>query len=196
MKIPGIFNGDKTYCMSDLHYGHRGILKFGYSERANYKDVPEMNQAIEEEIKLRCTPADWIFDLGDMFWKTDQSDIERIVRPISSKLYKVWGNHDAWKFWSVRKDLAKVVGDLFEIQVSSMGKTWHLVLSHYPLLSWPGKFRGSLMIHGHCHGDLDALNSSSPDLRLDIGYDAQVARDLGKHIFSLTEIINYINNGN
>jgi calcineurin-like phosphoesterase family protein len=33
-------------------------------------------------------------------------------------------------------------------------KGQNFVLSHYPILSWNGQAKGSIMVHGHCHGSL------------------------------------------
>ena len=31
------------------------------------------------------------------------------------------------------------------------------------------------MVHGHCHGNIDDLNESSKDLRIDVGLDGKLA---------------------
>lgn len=63
-----------------------------------------------------------------------------------------------------------------------------MVLCHYPLVSWSGKSRGVLMIHGHCHGNLDNYNKISSDLRVDIGWDSILGN---KNIVPLSKIIEY-----
>jgi hypothetical protein len=51
-----------------------------------------------------------------------------------------------------------------------------IVLCHYPLLDWPGKQQGTVMLHSHCHGTMDDYNANSADLRFDIGIDGALAK--------------------
>ena len=57
-----------------------------------------------------------------------------------------------------------------------------IVLCHYPLLDWPGKQQGTVMLHGHCHGTMDDYNANSADLRFDIGIDGALAKQAGGFI--------------
>ena len=58
-----------------------------------------------------------------------------------------------------------------------------MVLSHYPMLSWNGKRRGSIQLHGHIHVDraYNERNRQRGILRYDVGVDANgyapVSRD-------------------
>lgn len=58
-----------------------------------------------------------------------------------------------------------------------------MVLSHYPMLSWNGKRRGSIQLHGHIHADraYNERNRRRGILRYDVGVDANgyapVSRD-------------------
>ncbi len=38
------------------------------------------------------------------------------------------------------------------------------------------------MLHGHCHGKLDAYNNESHDLRFDVGIDGELAKRFGGFI--------------
>ena len=58
-----------------------------------------------------------------------------------------------------------------------------MVLSHYPMLSWNGKRRGAIQLHGHIHADsrYNERNRERGVLRYDVGVDANgyapVSRD-------------------
>ena len=54
-----------------------------------------------------------------------------------------------------------------------------LTLCHYPLVSWNKKPYGSIMLHGHCHGNIDGFNVESEELRFDVGIDGELARKCG-----------------
>ena len=65
-------------------------------------------------------------------------------------------------------------------------KGHRLVMSHYPMLSWNGKARGAIMLHGHIHSRGDRANARNRDrerpiFRYDVGLDANdykpVSRD-------------------
>lgn len=46
-------------------------------------------------------------------------------------------------------------------------------MCHFPMLSWEHKDKGSVMIHGHCHGKVDKINIDSKELRVDVGIDGK-----------------------
>ena len=60
------------------------------------------------------------------------------------------GNHDGdWEDPDVSQ-IWEDVRDYLEI-APGYAKGHRLVMSHYPMLSWNGKARGSIMLHGHIH---------------------------------------------
>lgn len=172
--------------MSDLHYTHENIIKLC---QRNTQDVSAMNAEIEKEIRERVKPGDVMFDLGDLFWRTTaEPEINRFmteVLPKGIEFYKLVGNHDQWNLWrkgGICERRVTLVADLLEIDIAHEGETTHCILSHYPFLSWSRKARGSFMIHGHTHGNIDHLNTTSPDLRIDIGYDTEIAKETGSFL--------------
>ena len=73
-------------------------------------------------------------------------------------------------------------------------KGHRLVMSHYPMLSWNGKARGAIMLHGHIHSRGDRTNARNRDrerpiYRYDVGVDANnykpVSRDQILNFFGL-----------
>lgn len=195
MVITEIFNGEHLVFTSDLHYGHANILKFSYLTRSMWKTVSEMDQGILDSLRNGIDKDDVWFDLGDMFWRTPDKEVSSILNSVPHKaLYKILGNHDSHNLWKKSrevKDLVTEMGDIFDIRVSYGGNIYTLVLSHYPLLSWNHKSRGSLMIHGHCHGNIDAINTESPDLRVDIGLDGLLCSSKGEAYITFKDILEY-----
>jgi len=195
MKIvePFIITDDcMLWFMSDLHYNHANVIRF--NERP-FENVYRMNKHIEETLKTTPKKGDIIFDLGDLFWKgVSETEMKRIISEIpKQRIYKIMGNHDNYNVYkkSYVGTLFSLISDILEINVDYQGKIYKLVLSHYPLLSWRDKSRGSWMIAGHTHGALDSYNKESGDLRVDIGFDSEIAKNTGNFMISFPDLIKH-----
>ena len=195
MKIYDQINLDemkgRVYVMSDLHINHMNVIKYG---RRPFENVEEMNRSILDELHRVLQPEDYLFDLGDMFWEMKAPEIDDILKTINVKrFYKVVGNHDKTTFYmGPQAVLAKrftLVADIIDCRVRFGGERLFVSFCHYPLLEWNHKSRGGLCIQGHSHGALDAFNADSHDLRLEIGYDSTIAKELGTFLIPLDEII-------
>jgi len=199
MKLKTKFNTDfgNLYYCGDLHLGHSNILKINSSSRGHWSTVEEMNEWIESNVWSKLKPGDVLFDLGDTFWKQDDSNIMKIFDKIPKgvKLYKIIGNHDTYGLYygeqAKLRDRYEVISDILDINVHHKGKDYMLSLCHYPLVSWNHKPYGSFMIHGHCHGNIDEFNSSSVDLRLDVGMDGDLCRRFGQPMIDFQKILDY-----
>ena len=165
--------------MSDIHYNHENILR---TNHRRFSDIGEMNAYVEKVLRDDIQPGDILFDLGDLFWKTEPGIMKKIISEANPfKFYKLMGNHDKESLY-YQPDINRLfadVQDLMEIYVDHLGKTYKLVLSHYPLVSWMDKPRGSFDIHGHTHGNIDDFNNNSPDLRIDISWDGSFCKSHG-----------------
>ena len=62
-------------------------------------------------------------------------------------------------------------------------------MCHFPMLSWEHKDKGSVMIHGHCHGKVDQINIDSKELRVDVGIDGNLAN---YDLISLEKLSKYL----
>lgn len=198
MKLTNVFDGKNVKFMSDLHYNHRGILKFDYPRRQKWKNEGEMNKDFIESLIKETNKDDIIFDLGDLFWKISEQDANEVFKKMKfNKFFKVLGNHDQFGIWKRPTKIQRkvnIISDLLDIQVIYGGVKYLLTLCHYPLISWNHKAQGSFMIHGHCHGNIDEVNELSPDLRVDVGYDASLAKQLNKTLITFEDILKYFTN--
>ena len=190
MKITEAFQTkkNKLWFMSDLHYNHENVIKFN---RRPFENVKEMNWHIEQELITKVGPGDILFDMGDLFWKTDETTMKNVISLASPKeWYKILGNHDNYNVYrkSYIGTLFTLLSDILEINVDHEGRNYKLTLCHYPMISWNGKARGTLMIHGHCHGNIDNINTESTDLRVDVGFDGLLAKKTGSFLISFEDI--------
>ena len=194
MKITEAFQTkkNKLWFMSDLHYNHENVIKFN---RRPFENVKEMNWHIEQELITKVGPGDILFDMGDLFWKTDETTMKNVISLASPKeWYKILGNHDNYNVYrkSYIGTLFTLLSDILEINVDHEGRNYKLTLCHYPMISWNGKARGTLMIHGHCHGNIDNINTESTDLRVDVGFDGLLTKKTGSFLISFEDILEYM----
>lgn len=68
-------------------------------------------------------------------------------------------------------------------------KDLEVIMCHFPMLSWEHKDKGSVMIHGHCHGKVDQINIDSKELRVDVGIDGNLAN---YDLISLEKLSKYL----
>ena len=59
------------YYISDLHFGHKNVLKF---DNRPFDSVEEMNQTILDNWNNTIKNNDDVYLLGDIFWKNDLAD--------------------------------------------------------------------------------------------------------------------------
>lgn len=194
MRLKEKFDGTKLKFMSDLHYNHSNIL---WMNGRPYKTIEEMNRAILGTLEHSIGPGDILFDLGDLFWRCPNDMMDDFLSRVKpGRFYKILGNHDKQNTYtkdpSVIEKFTGGIYDLLEIKVDYEGKEYYLVLSHYPLISWNHKPRGSFNLFGHCHGHIDSYINSRPDLQVDIGFDGNLAKSSGNFILDFPTIVKYM----
>ena len=147
----------KVWFTSDNHFFHRNVIK--YCNRP-FNNAEEMN---EEMIRLwneTVDTKDTVYLLGD-FAFTNTKGVEALVKRLNGHIHWIWGNHDE----SMKNANGFVwSGHYKEVKVDKQ----KFILSHYPMLSWNGSGKGSIMLHGHCHG---SLKDDETQLRMDVGVD-------------------------
>lgn len=108
-----------------------------------------------------------------------------IIRTVPGEKYLAVGNHDG--AIKAHSNYFRKVAQIMEITIKPsmyevLSEELCVVLCHYPLLDWPGKQQGTVMLHGHCHGTMDDFNANSVDLRFDVGIDGALAKHAGGFI--------------
>lgn len=143
---------------SDWHVGHAAILKYCADTRP-FSSVDEMNEALVTRINETVGPRDQIWFLGDFVGKPFDGMKDWFDR-IHGEKHLVFGNHDdaevkSWEWASVQ-----------ETKYFRWMKR-RIFMFHYPMLTWGQAHRGVWHLHGHCHGNLTAPEST----RMDVGID-------------------------
>jgi calcineurin-like phosphoesterase family protein len=156
----------KTYITSDLHFGHKNIMKFCPATRARFRDdVDYMNEAMVREWNEIVKPEDLVYILGDVAFLPAQKAAE-VMNRLNGRKILVQGNHD-------RKTLNDpVFRGCFEevhhyLDINYNGTK--VCMFHYPIAEWDQMHRGSVHFHGHLHGGESGLEKFRAR---DMGMDA------------------------
>lgn len=154
---------------SDTHYYHSAIIK--YCKRP-FDNVEKMNEYLIKKHNERVAPGDCVYHLGD-FGFTDASHADYILRRLNGQKFLIFGNHD--QILRNQKPLQNHFIWCKDYHEESIGKdkSHRVVLCHYPIMSWHGIHRGTIMAHGHCHHNLQyPFNGRIIDVGVDgKGYD-------------------------
>lgn len=199
MKIKNIFKHDqdtKIWFMSDLHYNHSNVISL---DSRNFKDIKEMNNYICSELITKVKDDDIIFDLGDMFWGMNTTDIKDVLDLIPTKnIYKIVGNHDkASMFYDFENHPAKLkncfvkICDILDIQVEYNNETYMVNLSHTPQIDFNHMYHGGLHLFGHTHGHLDKFVNTIPYLMVDVGFSASLSNEVGSFLIPFDKILEH-----
>jgi calcineurin-like phosphoesterase family protein len=156
----------KTYITSDLHWGHKNIMKFCPVSRARFRDdLDYMNQTMVREWNDLISPEDLVYILGDVAFLPAAKAVE-YMRRLNGRKILVQGNHD-------RKTLNDpVFRNCFEeihhyLDINYNGTK--VCMFHYPIAEWDQMHRGSVHFHGHLHGGESGLEKYRAR---DMGMDA------------------------
>ena len=147
---------------SDLHFGHKNIIK--YCNRP-WSCAEDMDEGIIAYWNSVVAPNDIVYVLGDVVMGNVGVGVRNLGR-LNGVKELIAGNHDAKtrKMPSFQKYFCQIV-DYLERKLDGQ----HIVMSHYPMLSWNRSGHGSWMLHGHVHG---SFACDGARLRFDVGLDA------------------------
>ncbi len=179
---------------SDLHYWHNNILH--YTNRAkdlragsSVVTLEDMHEALIALYNAKVAPyTDEVYFLGDIMMGGGSDmplRMEKIFSRLNGKKYLIKGNHD-YKYadqpWFSKH--FEWVKDVHELKVKGYPM---MVLCHFPMFSWHGMGRNSIMVHGHCHGNIDKANLATR--RIDVGVDGMYSNYAPLSIDEVTRIM-------
>lgn len=163
-------NEQSTWFTSDLHFGHKNIMRFCPKYRSHYQDVEAMDEMLIDMWNTSVKPNDIIYDLGDLFFYRDLNKIKSILKRLNGKHHLILGNHDVhlltMKQELLDEGLLESISSYKEIQLHDGTKA---VLFHYPIFEWNQGHRGAVMLHGHIHDR--NLNHKINGKILNVGFD-------------------------
>lgn len=134
---------------SDLHFGHKSILRFCPDRVTKYGDtVEKMNQEIIKDWNNTVNDDDVVFILGDVSFASIQ-DTVGILCQLNGELHLISGNHDSrYIEKDIFRNCFKTIQPYLKIQVDDR----KICMFHFPIIEWDSCHWGSWHLFGHLHG--------------------------------------------
>ena len=129
-------NPDKTFVISDMHFGDPKILKYC---RKEFGSVGEMNETLLEKWNGTVGKSDRVFFLGDMTGALCRKPIDYWLSLLNGRMTFLRGNHDTAQVMRTAALRHPIIVDCHGMRI---------LLSHYPYR--PARWNGWI-IHGHVH---------------------------------------------
>lgn len=172
----------KEYVTSDLHFGHKNIIKY---ENRPFNNIEEMDYSLIEIWNKIVNNDDVVYVLGDFSWYKGKKTNE-ILNQLNGKKILVIGNHDE-NFLKDQEFDTNLFEEICYYKEVKKGKT-KIIMSHYPIIDWNGKLNGSFHLYGHIHTIKNNDTKYMKDLEekyncMHIGIDEH------KRILSLEEVL-------
>lgn len=160
----------KVWFSGDFHLGHANVIR--YSNRP-WIMVNEMNDGLIERWNALVGKNDSVYFLGDFCLTSKIELVDEWFGRLNGQWRIIIGNHDkGWlkKFDKLKnKDKIKWVKHYAERTFVVDGVKYKFVLCHFPMLFWHNSHHGSIMLHGHSHGNANSHNEGLR--RMDVGVD-------------------------
>lgn len=154
------------FVTSDLHRGHRNILK--YCNRP-YNSLEEMEDGIVRAWNQQVrSDDDLVYILGDLSIDNNKERNSNFLKRLRGKKVVIKGNHDETALLNYLVKEGIIESWHYALEVKYEGCKYFL--SHFPVVNPRGMFNSNTYysIHGHLHGVkrfYTALNS------IDVGWD-------------------------
>lgn len=176
MKTKPVFQHNKLFIFGDLHGFHSNICQ-GSSKWTDksccrpFENAAEMTSKVIDNINETVPEDGVLLHLGDFLFG-DKSRLEELRnRIICKKIIHLYGNHDDYMLDYRNHEVVDRVfvhADYYmEFYIQYPDKQQMCVAFHYPILSWNKVRKGSWMIHGHCHGNLQVKFGKMIDVGLE-----------------------------
>lgn len=131
----------KIFVTSDQHFGHKNIIRL--ADRP-FTSVESMDEFMIKQWNSVVSPQDVVFVVGD-FCHKNKKPIGYYLERLNGTKILITGNHD--KCDAVLFQFDAVYRAVFETRIRKRD----IVFSHYPMASWNGMYRNSLLFYGHVH---------------------------------------------
>jgi calcineurin-like phosphoesterase family protein len=164
-------NQPNYYFTADTHFNHEKVIE--YSARP-FVSCDEMNKALVSRWNEKISLKDIVYHLGDFGFTRGMGvdpyqNIKNLLNQLNGSINLILGNHDCQNYNQRILSLFASNSLLREKTVAGQ----RIIMCHYPMLTWAGKHKGSIMLCGHSHNNLPATRKEATQIGkiLDIGVD-------------------------
>lgn len=172
-----------TFFTSDLHFGHKNILKF--SGRP-YSSVEEMDYSLVDNWNSVVGKLDFVYLLGDVSFHNNARTVE-LLRQLNGRVVLVKGNHDSLNA-AIKDQYIEIHNYLERTLFSTSGTRYSVTMCHFPMRIWNKAQHGAWNLHGHSHNTMVPVGK-----QLDVGVDSAAVL-LGEYRpFSIDEVAAIMN---
>lgn len=137
---------NKTFYISDWHYGHENIIKF---DNRPFSSVENMNEVLIDKWNTVVAKGDTVYVIGDMFWCKQDEAVE-VLKILNGQKILIKGNHD-------RYNGANFVHQFDQIceykEIDDNGNK--IVLCHYPIPCFKNHYYNWYHFYGHVHNGFE-----------------------------------------
>jgi calcineurin-like phosphoesterase family protein len=174
----------RHFITSDIHFGHKNILKYNPATRGQYASADDMNIRFIDNFNNQVTENDHTYILGDIgFCKPEQT--MEFLKQMNGLKTIIHGNHDVPHPGSKHPEdsltgsmvfqnpeqrrLAGIIEDTPYKVISHMvdGARYGIILFHFRIASWDGAHHGSIHFYGHEHGNGPVIDARCMDIGVD-----------------------------
>ena len=143
------FSLSKIFFISDLHFGHENVIRF---DNRPFASVEEMDTELVRRWNAKVGKGDLVYVLGDLIWKSRNSDAHELIKSLNGQIILIKGNHDRFLHNAKAKNALAGVKDYDDICVTlEDGTVRRCILSHYFMPLYTGHSHQALHLHGHSH---------------------------------------------
>lgn len=137
---------------SDLHFGHRSILKLGNGRP--FATVEEHDQQLIANWNKVVKPGDSVYVLGDVSLRGYPQYMRECVKQLNGSKHLILGNHDRAKEHTIllESNVWQSMRIYNTLKVNYNDKKVRIVMSHCPILEFDGAYRkDNFHLYGHIH---------------------------------------------
>lgn len=144
----------KVFFTSDLHFGHENVIRF---DDRPFASVEEMDAELIRRWNAKVGKGDIVYVLGDLIWKSRNSDAPQLIKSLNGQIILIKGNHDRFLHNAQAKAALAAVKDYDDICVTlEDGSVRRCILSHYFMPFYNGHRYQAIHLHGHSHVSQEA----------------------------------------
>lgn len=157
----------KKWFSSDWHILHKKIVE--YTDRSAVTTQEDHEDWLIEVINKDVAKGDLLYILGDVSFATDVSYTEKVLKAINGQKIILKGNHDKTKDLKYLADNNVIAAWYHYHEIKLQGI--NACMMHYPIMHWNKASYGSMMLHGHLHGNTCGVRGRILDVGLDNAYN-------------------------